>query len=66
LNIEAIIQQLKERRHQIDLAIVSLTALLDGEKRRGRPPKWIAEIARDLRESAPEEPVPSSADENRR
>jgi hypothetical protein len=43
MEIARILEELKNRRTQIDTAIRSLELMAVGQKRRGRPPKWIAE-----------------------
>jgi ABC-type transporter Mla subunit MlaD len=44
MDVEGILDQLRLEREQIEEAILSLERLASGqEKRRGRPPKWMAE-----------------------
>lgn len=45
MDIEKVLAKLRENRQQIDEAIVALERLAGGQqRRRGRPPKWLADI----------------------
>jgi hypothetical protein len=46
MDINKILDELKTEREQLELAILSLERLGAAQgKRRGRPPKWLSEIA---------------------
>jgi hypothetical protein len=45
MDLEAILQQLREERDQVDESILAMERLQIGlGRRRGRPPKWLAEV----------------------
>jgi len=56
MDANAILKQLYEERDAIDQAIVSLQQLTAGrgQKRRGRPPKWMAEAREKMSTGKPE------------
>ena len=43
MDLEAILKQLREEREQVDISILAIERLQAG-RRRGRPPKWLAEV----------------------
>ena len=44
MDVQAILNELRQEREQIEEAIMSLERLARGQgKRRGRPPKWMTE-----------------------
>ena len=47
MDVTKILTELREEREQIEQAILTLEGLARGRgRRRGRPPSWMAEIAR--------------------
>ena len=53
MDVAGILDQLRLEREQIEEAILSLERLASGqEKRRGRPPKWMAEAKKRARAQA--------------
>ena len=53
MDVQKILQALYEERARIEHAILALEAVADGpRKKRGRPPKWVAEARRRLEDGA--------------
>jgi hypothetical protein len=62
MDIEKILADLRLERMQIEEAILSLERLgQDRVKRRGRPPKWIAEAKSRVRSQAKKQEGPSKS-----
>ena len=53
MDIEAMLKELRERRDALDEVIVVLERLQTGQKRRGRPPKWMTHAKDDAKEPEP-------------
>ncbi len=50
MDVNKMLQELREEREQIEEAILSLERLARGRgKRRGRPPTWLAEMKKTTR-----------------
>ena len=49
MDIHKILAELYEERNRLDAAIASLEALATtGQRRRGRPPKWLTEARKNV------------------
>ncbi|MGQ9633161.1 MAG: hypothetical protein ACUVXB_02850 [Bryobacteraceae bacterium] len=60
MDIEKILEELRLERMQIEEAILSLERLAkDRVKRRGRPPKWVAEARKRVKAQARKQPESS-------
>jgi len=53
MDLEKVLAQLREELNNIDTAIVSLERLQREGRRRGRPPKAIAEIRNNIKVATP-------------
>ena len=53
MDVNKILEELRDEREQIEEAILSLERLAAGSKRRGRPPLWIQQAQRLEPESEP-------------
>jgi hypothetical protein len=51
MDVNKMLQEMREQREQIEEAILSLERLAAGRgKRRGRPPAWLSEMRKDSQE----------------
>jgi hypothetical protein len=54
MDVEAILKEMRAERDSLEQAILSLERLAASQhKRRGRPPKWMQELAEDATTDAP-------------
>ena len=63
MDINKILEDLRQEREQLEEAILSLERLAAGGKRRGRPPAWIAAVRQ---QKEPVKPVVAKTKKPRR
>jgi hypothetical protein len=64
MDINKILEDLRQEREQLEEAILSLERLAAGGKRRGRPPAWIAAVRQQKEPAA--KPVVTKSKKPRR
>jgi hypothetical protein len=53
MDVNRMLQEMREQREQIEEAILSLERLAAGRgKRRGRPPAWLSEMRKESQEQS--------------